>query len=213
MKLYGFWRSGATYRVRIALALKGLAYDYAPINLLKGEQGSPDYLKASPQGLVPALITDEGPVLTQSLAIIAYLEEKAPMPSLLPGDPISRAKARAIAFAIACEAQPFQNSRTQKYLREDAHFDDAAMKRWLDFTVGRALRAVEIMIADAGGKFCVGDAPTIADICLVPQVYAALRFGIDLSAVPRVNEIHERCNALDAFKKAHPDNQPDAPKG
>lgn len=213
MKLYGYWRSGATYRVRIALALKGLSYDYVPVNLQKGEQTSPDYLSVSPQGLVPALVADEGAVLTQSLAIIAYLEERYPKPSLLPPDAISRARARAIAFAIACEAQPFQNSRMQKYLREDAEFDDAAMKTWLDFTVGRALGAVETLIAEAGGRFCVGDAPTIADICLVPQVYAALRFGVDLSSLKRVNAVHERCTALDAFKKAHPDNQPDAPKG
>ncbi|MEX0645601.1 MAG: maleylacetoacetate isomerase, partial [Parvularculaceae bacterium] len=169
MKLYGYWRSGATYRVRIAFALKGLTYDYAPVNILKGEQTLPDYLKISPQGLLPALVTEEGPVLTQSIAIIAYLEEKHPKPPLLPHDRIERARARAIAFAIACEAQPFQNSRMQKYLREQADFDDAAIAGWLDFTVGRAMRAVETMIAEAGGAFCVGDQPSLADVCLVPE--------------------------------------------
>lgn len=213
MKLYGYWRSGATYRVRIALALKGLEVDYQPINLLKDEQKSPAYLKVSPQGLLPALVTDEGAVLTQSIAIIAYLEEKAPKPSLLPADPIGRARARQIAFAVACEAQPLQNLRTQKYLRETAGFDDAAMRRWLDTWVGGAMKAVDEMIGEAGGDFCVGDAPSLADICLVPQVYAALRFKVDLSGLDRLNRVYERCIAHEAFKKAHPDNQPDAVKG
>lgn len=213
MKLLGYWRSGAAYRVRIALALKGLPFDYEAVNLLKDEQKSGAYLEKNPQGLLPTLIIGDGTLLRQSLAIIEYLEETHPKPPLLPAAPVDRARARAIAYAIACEAQPFQNLRMQKYLREKSGFDDAAIKAWLAQWVGGAMHAVEAMIAESGGKFCVGDAPTVADICLVPQVYAALRFNVDLSGMDRLNRIYERCIALDAFKKAHPDNQPDAVKG
>lgn len=213
MKLLGYWRSGAAYRVRIALALKGLPFDYEAVNLLKDEQKSGVYLEKNPQGLLPTLIIDDGTLLRQSLAIIEYLDETNPKPPLLPSAPVERARARAIAYAIACEAQPFQNLRMQKYLREKSGFTDDAIKAWLAQWVGGAMHAVEAMIAESGGKFCVGDAPTIADICLVPQVYAALRFNVDLSGMDRLNRIYERCIALDAFKKAHPDNQPDAVKG
>ncbi len=213
MKLYGYWRSGATYRVRIALALKGLSYDYAPVNLLKDEQKSPSYLKVSAQGLLPAFVTDDDATLTQSLAIIEYLDELHPSPPLLPKELLARAQSRQIAYAIACEAQPLQNLRTQKYLKALPGFDDGAMRQWLDTWVGGAMKAINEMIAETGGTFCVGDAPSLADICLVPQVYAALRFGVDLSGLDRLNAVYERCVALDAFKKAHPDDQPDAVKG
>ncbi len=212
MKLYGYWRSGATYRLRIALALKGLSYEYAPVNLLKDEQKSPSYLKVSPQGLLPAFVAEGGATLTQSLAIIEYLDELYPSPPLLPKQPIARAQARQIAYAIACEAQPLQNLRTQKYLKALPGFDDDAMRQWLDTWVGGAMKAVDEMIGEAGGAYCVGDEPTRADICLVPQVYAALRFGVDLSGLDRLNAIYERCVSLDAFKKAHPDEQSDAVK-
>ncbi|MFQ5562963.1 MAG: maleylacetoacetate isomerase [Parvularculaceae bacterium] len=213
MKLFGYWRSSATYRVRIALALKGLDYDYAPVNLLKGEQREADYAGVNPQGLVPALITDDGATLTQSLAIIEYLEERFPEPSLLPADPNDRGRARGIAYALACEAQPFMNLRIQQYLKNDRGFDEAAMKDWLNRFAGAAMAAVEKIVAETGGAFCVGDTPTIADACLVPQMFGAARFGVDVSDFKRLNEINERCNALDAFRKAHPDNQPDAVKG
>lgn len=213
MKLFGYWRSGAAYRVRIALALKGLPFDYEPVNLLKDEQKSGAYLAKNPQGLLPTLVTDDGMRLTQSLAIIEYLEETHPKPALLPATPIERARARAIAYAIACEAQPFQNLRMQKYLREKSGFDDNAIKAWLEQWVGGAMRAVETLLAESSGNFCVGDAPTVADICLVPQVYAALRFKVDLSGMERLNRIYERSIALDTFRQAHPDNQPDAVKG
>jgi len=210
MKLFGYWRSSATYRVRIALHLKGLDFDYEPVNLLKGEQQSEGFLKRNPQGLVPALQTDEGAVLTQSLAIIEYLEERYPENPLLPADTDLRAKARAIAAVIACEAQPFMNLRIQSYLKEQREFDAAAIKDWLDRWTGGAMRSVEALIADGGGAFCVGDRPGMADAFLVPQVFGALRFGVDLLQTPRIKEIYERCNAIDAFVKAHPQNQPDA---
>lgn len=212
MKLYGYWRSSATYRVRIALRLKDLAYDYEPINLLKDEQKSARYRALSPQGLVPVLITDDGAALTQSTAIIEYLEERYPETPLLPEDERARARARAIAATIACEAQPFMNLRLQKYLREKLDFDDAMMSEWLGLWAGGAMASIETMIADHRGRFCVGDAPTIADAFLVPQVYAARRFNLDLSAMSRINAVAEACARLPAFIAAEPQNQPDAPR-
>lgn len=213
MKLYGYWRSSATYRVRIALALKNLAYDYEPVNLLKGEQRSEAYLAKNPTGLVPTLATDDGALLTQSLAIIAYLEETHPDPSLMPGNPIARANARAIAMTLASEAQPFGNVRIQNYLKNERGFDEAAMKDWMNRWPGGAMAAVEKMLARTAGDYCVGDVPGLADCFLVPQMYAAKRFGVDVAGLTKTNEIFERCSKHPAFIKAHPDNQPDAVKG
>ena len=213
MKLYGYWRSSATYRVRIALALKNLAYDYEPVNLLKGEQRSEAYLAKNPTGLVPTLATDDGALLTQSLAIIAYLEETHPDPSLMPGNPVARANARAIAMTLASEAQPFGNVRIQNYLKNERGFDEAAMKDWMNRWPGGAMAAVEKMLARTAGDFCVGDVPGLADCFLVPQMYAAKRFGVDVAGLTKTNEIFERCSKHPAFIKAHPDNQPDAVKG
>lgn len=210
MKLFGYWRSSATYRVRIAMELKGLEFSYKPVNLLKGEQRSPAFLERNPQGLVPALETEEGSVLTQSLAIVEYLEERYPEVALLPADAAPRAHARAIAATIACEAQPFMNLRMQTYLKEELDFDEAAMKGWLNRWSGGAMESVEALVSRYQGDFCVGDKPTLADAFLVPQMYGALRFGIDLSRTPRLMAIYERCSALAAFKCAHPENQPDA---
>ncbi|HRX39739.1 MAG TPA: maleylacetoacetate isomerase [Parvularculaceae bacterium] len=213
MKLLGYWRSSATYRVRIALALKGLDYDYQPVNLLKGEQSGAEYLKKNPQALVPTLVTDAGEEISQSLAIIEFLQETFPSPSVLPKTPILRAKARAIAAAIACEAQPFANLRIQKYLTETLGVSDEAKAAFLNRWPGGALNAVETMARETTGAFCVGDEPTIADAFLVPQIFASRRFNIDLSNCPTLLAIDERCQKLPAFIKAHPDNQPDAVKG
>jgi maleylacetoacetate isomerase len=210
MKLFGYWRSSATYRVRIVLELKGLGFDYQPINLLKGEQHSPEFLKRNPQGLVPALQTDDGAVLTQSMAIIEYLEERYPEISLLPHDAAPRAKARAIAAVIACEAQPFMNLRVQTYLKNELSFDQTRTTAWLNRWTGSAMESVEALLVESHGAFCVGDRPTVADAFLVPQVFGALRFGVDLSRTPIINAIYETCNANDAFIRAHPANQPDA---
>lgn len=211
MKLYGYWRSSATYRVRIALALKELDYDYEPVNLLEGEQKSATYLEKNPHGLVPSLETDDGAVLTQSLAIMEYLEEAHPEPAILPQDPAARARARAVAATLACEAQPFMNLRIQTYLKNEGGFDEAAMKAWLDRWPGGAMAAVEKMIAETADRYCVGDQPTLADCCLVPQMYAAQRFGVDVSGLKRLNQIYERCLKHPAFEKARPSSQPDAP--
>jgi len=213
MKLYGYWRSSATYRVRIALALKNLDYDYEPVNLLKGEQQSPAYLAKNPVGLVPALETSEGALIIQSIAIIEYLEETYPDPSVLPGNAIARANARAIAATIASEAQPFGNLRIQKYLRETAGFDDAQIKDWMNRWPGGAMAAAEEVLARTAGDFCVGDTPGLADCILVPQMFAALRFNVDVAHCSKMKEIYERCQSHPAFIKAHPDNQPDAVKG
>ena len=213
MKLFGYWRSSATYRVRIALHLKELEFEYEPINLLKGEQNSDEYLKRNPQGLVPAFQSDEGAILTQSTAIIEYLEERYPENPLLPADASLRAKARAIAAVIACEAQPFANLRIQKYLTETLGVSDEAKAAFLNRWPGGALNAVETMARETTGAFCVGDEPTIADAFLVPQIFASRRFNIDLSNCPTLLAIDERCQKLPAFIKAHPDNQPDAVKG
>ena len=213
MKLFGYWRSSATFRVRIALALKNLKYDYEPVNLLKNEQNSPAHLARNPLGLVPALQTDDGAVLTQSSAIIEYLEETHPDPTLLPGNAIMRAQARAITAALASEAQPFGNLRIQKYLREEGRFDDAAMSAWMNRWPGSAMAAVEKMLAHTAGDYCIGDTPGLADCFLVPQMFAAKRFGVEISGLKKMNEIFERCLKHPAFEKAHPDNQPDAIKG
>jgi maleylacetoacetate isomerase len=210
MKLYGYWRSSATYRVRIALALKNLEYGYEPVNLLKGEQRSEAYLKKNPTGLVPTLAADDGALLIQSLAIIEYLEETHPDPPLLPGGALARANARAIAATLSCEAQPFGNVRIQTYLKTEGGFDEAAMKDWMNRWPGGAMAAVETMLARTAGDYCVGDVPGLADCFLVPQMYAALRFNVDVSGMKKMNEIYARCAKHPAFIKAHPDEQADA---
>ena len=211
MKLFGYWRSSASYRVRIALALKGINYDYAPVNLLKGEQREAAYLEKNQLALVPALETDGGEIITQSLAIMEYLEEAHPETPILPQVATARAHARAIAATIASEAQPLMNLRIQTYLKKEGGFDETQMAGWLNTWPGGAMAAVEKMVEKYGGDYCVGDTPTIADCCLVPQMFAAERFGINTSSMPRLKEINERCKALPAFEKAHPENQPDAP--
>ena len=213
MKLFGYWRSSATYRVRIALALKNLNYEYQPINLLKGEQHSEAYREKNPLALVPALETDDGAVIVQSLAIMEYLEEAFPTHSILPDDLIGRAQVRAIAATFASEAQPFMNLRIQNYLKTEAGLNEAALSRWLNQWPGGAMQAVEKMVQTTAGDYCVGNTPTMADCCLVPQWFGATRFGIEMSGFKRLNEIYERCLKHPAFEKAHPINQPDAVKG
>jgi maleylacetoacetate isomerase len=211
MKLYGYWRSSATYRVRIALALKALDYDYHPINLAAGDQRTDEYLALNPQGLVPTLVTDEGALLTQSTAIIEYLEDRYPERSLLPAALEDRARARAIASICACEAQPFMNLRVQQYLKDQKSFNDAAMAEWLNRWVGGAMQTIETLI-DGRDAYCIGAAPTIADCFLAPQTFGALRFGVDLSAAPKIMRLYEAYQKHESFLKAAPGAQPDAPK-
>jgi maleylpyruvate isomerase len=213
MKLYTFFRSSASYRVRIALNLKGLEYERAPIHLRRGggEQFSPDYKAKNPQALVPTL-EDGGRLFTQSLAIIEYLEEIYPEPPLLPKDPTDRATVRAMALAVACEIHPIQNLRVLSYLRSELKHSEAEANRWAQYWIGLGFAALEQMVLTAPqrGKFCFGDAPSLADLCLVPQVANARRFGCDLSSYPTLVRIDAHCATLPAFGKAAPENQPDA---
>jgi maleylpyruvate isomerase len=208
MILHGYYRSTASYRVRIALNLKGIAYDDAFHHLRKGEQRAPAFLALNPQGLLPALETDDGAVLTQSLAICEYLDETHPDPPLLPADPFDRAHVRAFAQVIACDIHPIQNLRVLDRLRALGH-DDAAVTGWAREVIDQGLDACARLIADRVGRFCFGDAPTLADICLVAQLVNARRFGARVDW-PRFAEIEAACLALPAFADAAPEAQGDA---
>lgn len=213
MKLYTFFRSSASYRVRIALNLKRLQYEHVPVHLRRGggEQFSPTYRAINPQGLVPAL-EDDGHVLSQSLAIIEYLEERYPEPPLLPRDPAHRATVRSMALAVACEIHPLQNLRVLGYLRNVLQHSEEEVNAWYRHWVESGLVALEQMVRAVPnrGAFCFGHAPSLADLCLVPQLYNARRFACDLSACPTLLQIDEACRALPAFIDAAPENQPDA---
>lgn len=212
MKLYTFFRSSASYRVRIALNLKGLAYEQAPIHLRRGggEQFSAAYRAINPQELVPAL-EDDGKIFTQSLAIIEYLEEKYPKPALLPADSAGRAIVRSMALIIACEVHPIQNLRVLNYLKSSYNQSDEQVNQWARHWIDLGLFALEqSIIKHGGGQFCYGQAPTLADICLIPQLGNARRFGCDLSRYPTILAIEKNCLALPAFADAAPERQPDA---
>jgi maleylacetoacetate isomerase len=213
MKLYTYFRSSAAYRVRSALNLKGLAYDSVPVHLARsgGEQHQPEYRLINPAGLVPAL-EDGGEVLTQSLAILEYLEEAHPEPPLLPGDAMQRARIRALALAIACDIHPVNNLRVLQYLTREFGADEASKNAWYRYWVETGLTAVEAMLRTVPdhARFCFGDVPTLADVCLVPQVFNARRFQCDLSSMPRILRVAGHCETLDAFRLAAPENQPDA---
>jgi maleylacetoacetate isomerase len=213
MKLYTFFRSSASYRVRIALNLKGLPYEQAPIHLRRGggEQLSAAYRAINPQALVPAL-EDAGKILTQSLAIIEYLEEKHPTPPVLPSDPADKALVRSMAMIIACEIHPIQNLRVLNYVKNEYGQTDEQVNRWAQHWIDLGLSALEQLIGAGAtrGKFCFGDAPTLADICLVPQLGNARRYGCDLAKYPAILEVEKNCLALAAFADAAPEQQPDA---
>lgn len=212
MKLYTFFRSSASYRVRIALNLKGLAYQQVPIHLRRGggEQFSAAYRAINPQELVPAL-EDDGKIFTQSLAIIEYLEEKYPKPALLPSDPAGRAIVRGMALSIACEVHPIQNLRVLNYLKANCNQTDEQVNRWARHWIDLGLSALEqSIVRRGGGTFCYGETPTLADVCLVPQLGNARRFGCDLARYPTLLAIEKNCAALPAFASAAPEKQPDA---
>ena len=213
MKLYTFFRSSASYRVRIALNLKGLNYEQVPIHLRRGggEQFSAPYKAVNPQTLVPAL-EDNGRTLTQSIAIIEYLEERYPKPPVLPADPADRALVRSMALIVACEIHPIQNLRVLVYLKNSLQQSDDDLNRWARHWIDLGLSALDQVVTGGSkpGKFCFGDAPTLADICLVPQLANARRFGCNLSVYPTLLQIETACNALPAFADAAPEKQPDA---
>jgi maleylacetoacetate isomerase len=211
MKLHSYFRSSAAYRVRIALNLKGLAPAMAFVHLTRdgGQQRSPAFRSLNPQGLVPAL-EDRGEVLTQSLAIIEYLDETHPAPPLLPKDPMQRARARAFALAIACDIHPLNNLRVLHYLKKPLGHDQATIDTWYRHWIAESLPALEALLPNATSTFCFGDTPGLADICLVPQLFNARRFKCDLSAAPRLVAIDAACQALPAFASAAPGAQADA---
>jgi maleylacetoacetate isomerase len=214
MRLFTYWRSSASYRVRIALGLKGLDCTHEPVHLVRdgGEQHKPAYLSRNPQALVPALELDDGQVLTQSLAIMDYLEEAYPTPPLLPADAVGRARVRGLAQAIACEIHPLNNLRVLGYLGQSLGADADQRAAWYRHWVGLGLTAVESMLAGSPetGRFCHGETPGLADCCLVPQLYNARRFDCDLDAFPTVLRIEAACLALPAVRAAAPEAQPDA---
>ena len=209
MKLHGYFRSGASWRVRIALNLKGLTVTHVSHHLRRGEQRAPDYLALNPQGLVPALALDDGTVLTQSLAIIEWLDETYQEPALLPSDPLQRARVRAFALALAADTHPVQNLRVLNALRGLGLPEDAVAS-WAAETNSTGLEACEALLANAPGPFCFGATPTLADICLIPQLGNARRFGVDVACFPRLLESEAACSALPAFAEAVPSKQPDA---
>lgn len=209
MQLHGYFRSSAAYRVRIALNLKGLGVTHVPHHLRKGEQRDAGYLTLNPQGLVPTLTLDDGTQLTQSLAIIEWLDETHPEPPLLPADPLRRARVRAFAQAIACDIHPVQNLKVLTRLRaQGATADDVTA--WAAWINAEGLAACERLAADEPGPFCFGAAPTLADLCLVPQLANARRFGVDVSAFPRLLVADTAARALPAFADAAPERQSDA---
>ena len=214
MKLYGFWRSLATYRVRAALALKGVDAPEVSVNILQGAQHKDDYKSVNPQSVVPALVVDDGAPLFQSLAILEYLEETHPQPPLLPRDPRGRARVRGLALIVACDAHPLIVPRIRSYLEREMHVDEAARNRWLQHWTLLALETLEAHLSAERetGRFCHGDAPTLADICLTGQVFAAGYFNVATTSVPTVERIFAECMKLDAFERSQPLRQPDAPK-
>ena len=210
MKLYNYFRSSAAFRVRIALNLKRLAYDYLPVHLAKGEQKQPVFVAISAQGLVPVLELDDGRRLTQSMAIIEYLDETHPQPALLPSDAPGRARVRALAQIVACEIHPLNNLRVLKYLVHDLKVSDDAKNGWYRHWMRLGLQSYEAQLASQPGRFSHGDAPTLADCCLVPQIFNAKRFDCDLSGLPRTMAVFDACMKLEAFQRAQPSACPDA---
>ena len=207
--LHGYWRSGTSYRTRIALEIKGVVYEKALVDLRAGGQRSDAFLALNPQGLVPALETPDG-VLTQSSAIIEWLEERYPEPPLLPRKPGERAVVRAMAMAVACDIHPLNNLRVLKYLKHPLGHDQAAIDTWIGHWIGAGFAALETMIARHGGRFAFGDRLTLADCHLVPQFYAAERYAVDCAPYPRLVDSVRNAMAEEPVRRAHPDRQPDA---
>jgi maleylpyruvate isomerase len=207
--LHGYWRSSAAYRVRIALNLKGVAYRQVSLDLRIGAQGQPAYRAIAPIGLVPALEID-GHSLTQSLAILEWLEEEHPTPALLPASRLARAHVREMAAIVACDVHPLNNLRVLKALKWDLGASENAVQTWIAHWIGEGFAALEAMALSHGGEFCFGDTPTLADCCLIPQIYNARRYGVDLAPYPNLQAIDARCAAIDAFARAAPERQADA---
>ena len=210
MKLYSFFNSSASYRVRIAMALKGIDYDTVGVNIRIGQQNALEYRRLNPVGLVPALVTDDGESLGQSLAIIDWLDRHFPQTPLLPGNDPARMRILEIVYAICCDIHPINNMRVLRYLSDELKVSEEDKQRWYAHWVQQGLSAVEQLLRHSqSGQFCVGDTPTLADCCLVPQWANALRMGCSLSGYPRCKAVYEACSALPAFVAAAPENQQD----
>jgi maleylacetoacetate isomerase len=211
MKLYSYSRSSASFRVRIAAYLKGLTFEYAAVNLAKGESRTSAYEAINPLGKVPAL-EDDGALLTQSLAICEYLEEKHPNPPLLPRDLVGRARVRALALAVACEIHPVGGGRAQSQLAQEFKASPEQRAEWGRYWMAEGFAAIEKMLAGSPqtGRFCHGDTPTIADVFIVPQVYNALQAKLDMQRFPTIQRIYDECMKVEAFDRARPEKQPDA---
>ena len=210
MKLYTYFRSSASFRVRIALNLKGLAYQPVFVHLAKGEHRQPDYAKVNVQGLVPTLELDDGTRLTQSLAIMEWLDQTHPAPALLPNKPLPRARVRALSDLVACEIHPLNNLRVLQHLKRALGQSQDQIDTWYRYWIADGLAKLEAELAHGSGKFCHGDAPTMADCCLVPQVFNAKRYNSDLAPYPTTMRVFENCMKLEAFDRAQPSKQPDA---
>jgi maleylacetoacetate isomerase len=208
--LHSAWRATAPYRVRIGLALKGVTYDYAPVDLIKGEQREPAYKAVNPQGLTPTLDLGDGTVLAQSLAILEWLEETRPDPPILPRSALDRAMVRRMALIVACDIHPLNNTRVGRKLNKIGVAQDVILKDWIQPWIRDGFDALEPLVAQHGAGFAFGDAPTIADCCLVPQVYSANRFEVDLAPWPAIKAAADRAADHPAFRAAHPNQQPDA---
>jgi len=211
MKLYGYWRSSAAYRVRIALHLKELAFESYSVHLVKngGEQHQADYTELNPHHLVPTLI-DNNLVLNQSIAIIDYLDAKYPQVPLYPQDIVAKARVQALALDVACEIHPVNNLRVQQYLAQQLGASDQQKNDWMHHWMSIGFAAIEQQLLNSAEQYCFANKVTMADICLVPQVYNALRFKLDMTPYPTITRVVENCNQLKAFIKALPENQPDA---
>jgi maleylacetoacetate isomerase/maleylpyruvate isomerase len=210
LTLHSGWRASAAYRVRIGLALKGVTYDYAALDLLAGDQRQAAYRAVNPQGLVPALDLGDGTVLAQSLAILEWLEETRPQPPILPRSALDRAMVRRMAGIIACDIHPLNNTRVGAALRDLGIPDDVVVSDWIHRWIREGFDALEPLVSAHGGAFAFGDHPTIADCCLVPQVYSARRFKLDVAPWPKLVAAADRAAEHPAFQAAHPNNQPDA---
>ena len=211
MKLYNYFRSSASYRVRIALELKGIAYDYVAVHIARGDHKTGDFAAMSPDSLVPLLELDGGERIGQSMAIIEYLDDTYPDPALLPKDALGRARVRALSQTIACEIHPLNNLRVLKYLVRDLKLEDEAKNTWYRHWVAEGLAAFEKQLAQGpSGRFCHGDTPTLADCCLAPQIFNAQRFNADLSDYPKTMAVYDACMKLEAFHRAQPSACPDA---
>lgn len=209
MRLHDYWRSSASWRVRIALNLKDLAFEPIMVDLLADAQRAPAYKERNPQGLVP-LLEDGADRLAQSLAIIEYLEERYPQPPLLPRDPVLRGKVRSIALHIACDIHPLNNTRVLGYLRETLGIDEEGVQRWYAHWIAEGFAGLEAVLQESAGRYCFGDTVSLADVCLVPQVGNARRYRCELGPYPTIRRIDEALAALPAFERARPERQPDA---